>query len=73
MRELLDTMDEPQDVNSIEWKLKTFYWSCMNVHSYMKSGLDLIKRKIITELCEYFASVRITMCTHAHMNAVARR
>ncbi|XP_063591312.1 endothelin-converting enzyme homolog [Penaeus indicus] len=50
MRELLDTMDEPQDVNSIEWKLKTFYWSCMNVHSYMKSGLDLIKRKIITEL-----------------------
>ncbi|XP_042863912.1 endothelin-converting enzyme 2-like [Penaeus japonicus] len=50
MRELLDTMDEPQDVNSIEWKLKTFYWSCMNVHSYMKSGLELIKRKIITEL-----------------------
>ncbi|XP_063590993.1 endothelin-converting enzyme 2-like isoform X2 [Penaeus indicus] len=50
MRELLDTMDEPQDVNSIEWKLKTFYWSCMNVHSYMKSGIDLIKRKIITEL-----------------------
>ncbi|CAL4065627.1 unnamed protein product, partial [Meganyctiphanes norvegica] len=50
MRELLDTMDEPEDVNSIEWKLKTFYWSCMNVRSYMKSGLDLLRRKIITEL-----------------------
>ncbi|XP_069942305.1 endothelin-converting enzyme-like 1 [Cherax quadricarinatus] len=50
MRELLDTMNEPEDVNSIEWKLKTFYSSCMNVRSFMKTGLDIIKRMIITKL-----------------------
>ncbi|XP_068202547.1 endothelin-converting enzyme 1-like isoform X1 [Palaemon carinicauda] len=50
MRELLDTMDEPEDVNSFEWKLKTFYWSCMDTRAFMKNGIDLIKRKIITEL-----------------------
>lgn len=50
MRELLDTMNEPEDVNSIEWKLKIFYSSCMNVRSFMKTGLDLIKSEIIRNL-----------------------
>ncbi|XP_076032223.1 endothelin-converting enzyme 1-like [Oratosquilla oratoria] len=43
-------MDEPEDVNSIEWKLKTFYSSCMNIRPYMNTGLILLKRKIISEL-----------------------
>ena len=55
MRSLLDTMDEPEDINSVEWKLRTFYWSCMNVRSYMKNSLQLVKRIIINELREYLA------------------
>lgn len=50
MRELLDTMNEPEEVNSVEWKLKTFYSSCMNIHSFMTSGLDILKRIIVTNL-----------------------
>ena len=53
MRELLDTMGEPHDVNGVRWKLKTFYRSCMNVHNYMKDWLEPLRRQIVTGLCEY--------------------
>ncbi|XP_042243002.1 endothelin-converting enzyme 2-like [Homarus americanus] len=43
-------MNEPDDVNSVEWKLKTFYSSCMNVRSFMKTGLEVITREINTKL-----------------------
>ena len=53
MRASLATMAEPKDSNSIEWKLRTFYWSCMNMGSYVKDAISVIRRTIITDLREY--------------------
>ena len=69
MRASLATMAEPKDSNSIEWKLRTFYWSCMNMGSYVKDAISVIRRTIITDLREYSlpfssarASLQLTQC-----------